>query len=318
MNRIVDQYMPVDENFTDGDLGVFTVAYACDTSADDQDLRDCMQWTVVDQLIGICNVTFCFGHFYHSTFNTWSDLGTQPGNPGHLATQSDSDNLLANLANGNIFQALTKNFYFFGHANPGDVGTMDPNVVHLTAHDVATQLGNLYFYFGNNQQPNSPIVKPGTFRDGQAYRLVFLDGCCTAMNSDWAHAFGVYDRINTKQLANWPEQVQAYVGWTGEKKTPNSKFDMANCYSVFWSAWQNGLPLDRCIWFASQDHPPAPLNFEDLSDYNFGLNYQHWHWYEPLTYVITGTRDPRLRIYGYAGITRTGYQPGYDNSAYYK
>jgi hypothetical protein len=94
---------------------------------------------------------------------------------------------------------------------------------------------------------------------------------------------------------------------------------MANCYSVFWSAWQSGLPLDRCVWYASQDHPPAPLNFEDLSAYNLGPRYQFWSVsamnQSGMTYALG---SPRIRIYGYAGITRTGYQPGYDNSVFYR
>jgi hypothetical protein len=34
-----------------------------------------------------------------------------------------------------------------------------------------------------------------------------------------------------------------------------------------------------------------------------------------MTYALG---SPRIRIYGYAGITRTGYQPGYDNSVFYR
>jgi hypothetical protein len=308
LNRVQDLYEPADGNFT--------IAYTCDHSADQSDLHDCLQLTVVDQLIGTCNVTFCYDHPYGSTFNTWSDLGTSVGNPGHLATQTDSDALLGNLENTNIFSPLTKNFYFFGHGSQNNLGTMaGDDTVHFYAREVAYGLGNQLFAYGG------PHLDPGKRRAGQAYRLVFLDGCCTAMDPEWAHAFGIYDRITTKQLANWPDQVQAFVGWTGEKKTPGNgnKFDMANCYSVFWSAWQSGLPLDRCIWYASQDHPPAPLNFEDLSAYNLGPHYQFWSVsamkQNGMTYALG---SPRIRIYGYAGMTRTGYQPGYDNSVFYR
>jgi hypothetical protein len=79
----------------------------------------------------------------------------------------------------------------------------------------------------------------------------------------------------------------------------------------------SGLPLDRCIWYASQDHPPAPVAFMDLSKFNFGPKYQTWKKGIP-KYGIKAGDCARLRIYGYAGITRTGFQPGYDNSAYYK
>lgn len=189
------------------------------------------------------------------------------------------------------------------------------DTVHFYARDVAYGLGNQLFAYGQGQ------ISPGKHRFGQAYRLVFLDGCATAMDPEWAHAFGIFDRITTKQLANWPEQVQAYVGWTGEKKTPGSgsKSDMDNCYSVLWAAWQSGLPLDRCIWYASQAHPPAPLNFEDLSAYNLGPSYQFWSVPEMNRSGMTyGLGSPRIRIYGYAGITRTGYQPGYDDSVFYR
>ncbi len=295
LNRIADQNRPID--------GDFTVAYTTDHSADDPDVNYCIELTAVDQLIGPCNATFCYDYPYNSTFNTWDALGTQQGNPGHLATQADANNLLTNLALVN-----TKNFYFFGHASSSTIGTSDDYL--LTARGLAIRLGNYSFTWGSSA---------GTNRTGQAYRLVFLDGCATALDHDWAHAFGVYDRIKSKDLANLPNDAQAFVGWTGLKKTPGDKLDMVNCYSVFWAAWQSGLPLDRCVWYASQNHPPPPVDFEDLSAYNLGPQYQFWSVPEmerrDMTYQLG---SPRIKIYGYAGITRTGYQPGYDNSVFYR
>jgi hypothetical protein len=111
------------------------------------------------------------------------------GNPGHLATQADSDNLLTNLLNANIFQDLTKNFYFFGHGSQNNLGTMaGDDSVHFYARDVAYGLGNQLFAYGGPY--NHPT--PGKYRLGQAYRLVFLDGCSTAMDPEWAHAVGIY------------------------------------------------------------------------------------------------------------------------------
>jgi hypothetical protein len=310
LNRMIDEYQPVD--------GDFTVAYCYseNNGYDDPSLHDCMQLTVVDQLIGTCNATFCYDHPYQSTFNTWSDLGTSPGNPGHIGSQTDMNLLLTNLANVNLFQNLAKNFYYFGHAYGNQIGTGDGTTVMLKAHQVADALENDVFTYGMGHH-----LKPGILRLGQAYRFVFLDGCSTATDAEWAHAFGIRDKITAAQLANWPEQAQAFVGWTGLKNTPTqgNMMDMANCYTVFWSAWQSGLPLDRCIWYASRAHPPAPLNFEDLSAYNFGYAYQ---FNSPdvikLEKMTPMEAYPRLRIYGCAGLTRTGYQPGYDNSIYYK
>jgi hypothetical protein len=296
------------------DDGDFTVAYAGNNSGDNQDLRRCIQWTVVDQLIGFCNVTFCFDHFYESTFNTWSDLGQITGNPGHLSTQADADALLHNLSNvgitsiTNLFptEHRTKNFYFFGHNKGPTFGTMN-NDANVQRSDVAQALGNLNFTSGENK---------GKISTGQQYRFVFLDACSTADDADWAHAFGIHDKITEKNLQFRPGGVQAFVGWQHEKRVPLfNYFNMSDCESLFWSCWQNGIPLDRCIYFASQNHPPAPFDFLDLTGYNFG-EFQHWNSWEISKWGF-GWSDPKITIYGYAGITRTGFAPGYDNSTYY-
>lgn len=295
------------------DDGNFTIAYAGDSSADIPSLRQAIQWTVVDQLIGICNATFCYNDVYQSTFNTWSALGTIPGNPGHLATQTNADLLLTNLSNVNGPAIPTKNFFFFGHGGGTIIGTKNSDA-RLSSRDVAYALGNQLFAFGGGTNH----VEPGVLCLGQKYRLVFLDGCATANSPEWAFAFGIRKKITQRHLAHMPEAAQAYIGWEGLKKIPTSShfFDIANCYSVFWSAWQSGLPLDRCVFYASQDHPPAPISFIDLSDYNLGPRYQHWGAFDRWKHGITA--DPRIRIFGYPGITRTGFQPGYDNSAYQK
>jgi hypothetical protein len=289
--------------------GGFTIAYACDDGADDSDLRRMIQLTIVDQLIGYCNWTFCFDNPYYSTYNTWSALGTVPGNPGHLANQADADVLLTNLANKIYYTAPTKNFFFLGHGAGYAVGTIGHDV-DLKVIDVANQLGNHDFAYGDmvNHIPR------GVHRVGQAYRLVFLDACFTSDNPEWANSFGIFEKITERELATWPEQVQAFIGWEGEKAIPTagSKFDMADCYGLLWSAWQNGLPLDECVNLASQDHPPAPFNFLNLTKYNLGPRYQHWTDYRKAQLGIS--TDPRIRIFGYAGITRTGFLPGYDGS----
>jgi hypothetical protein len=300
LNRVTDQFLPAD--------GAFTVAYGGDYLADEQDLRSLIQSVVVDYLLGDCNENFCFDHPYSSTYNRWSAL---QGVPGHLGSQDNCDALLANLANEALFGPLTKNFYYFGHANSGTLETAHNNQF-FTASALSERLGNHGFAY---YEPGS---RPGIHRFGQAYRLVFLDGCDTAHDPEWAHAFGVYDRITTRHLATWPEQVQAFIGWDGLKAVPfvGQKLDMVNCYAVFWSAWQNGMPLDRCIWFASQDFPPAPFNFSNLWQYNFGPRYQHWPASNRKKEGIVN--DPKIRVYGYAGITRTSYVPGYDDSVYHK
>jgi hypothetical protein len=58
----------------------------------------------------------------------------------------------------------------------------------------------------------------------------------------------------------------------------------------------------------------APISFIDLSAYNFGPRYQHWSAEKKAELGIAS--DPKIRIFGYPGITRTGFQPGCDNSKY--
>jgi hypothetical protein len=289
--------------FDDGD---FTAAYAWDdTSEATGDLKNCIQWTVVDQMIKLCNATFCYDHPYNSMFNTASDLTMSGGNAGYLSNDSDVARLIGNLsAESNIPANPPRNFYFFGHGSSVALGDDTRDQVHLVYTDIARALDNYtYLLHGTDL--------------GWPYRFVFLDACATANDSDWAGAFGIpQNRQKSTQITAWPERAQAFVGWEGLQKVPGrgDLFDMNTAFIVFFGSWQSGRPINDCIVYSSKNYPPAPLNGFDLSAWKFG-DYQHYSKSEQNHFGIT--QDPRLVLYGYAGITRTGAQPGYDQSRYY-
>jgi hypothetical protein len=306
--RLASQSVPDDGNFT--------VAYAWDNNYEAaNDLRDCFQYGIVDQLLMPCNISFCYDYPYSSTFNDWTGNSTPQGKPGYLPDKSSVTNLLNNLGNVNIFTALTKNFFFFGHGSStalGDGKKPDPTV-NIDYTQVANALGNYSFVNSTRGKSSSINYFPNT-----AYRFAFLDACDTADDADWSHTFGIHDRITSAQLSYWPERAQAFVGWNGEQKVPDSgnMSDMDNAFSVFFSAWQSGLSLDDCIYYASQYLPPDPFSGYNLP-WNFGSSVQHYNTIQQWYYGINNP-NPRLVIYGYAGLTRTGYEPGHDNSPYYK
>jgi hypothetical protein len=285
--------------------GAFTVAYAWDYDSDavrTGDLWGTIQWNVVDLLMEACNVSFCFDNPYPYTFNAPDNVALAP-NPGYIANQDGVNQLLANLTNDSPNIDLTRNFFFFGHGAPDELGDGNRQQVEIKMGKIAGGLGNIY-YLNSNSVPL------------RQYRFVFLDTCDTADDFQWAHAFGIYTNITSAELGPWPERAQAFVGWVGQQITPNDPFDMSEAFEVFFSAWQSGLPLDNCIYFASMQYPPYPLN-GFVEDWNFGAKCQHYNIARRWIYKPT-VNPAHLRIYGYAGLTRTGYIPGFDQSIYYK
>ena len=300
LNKVVQENIPEE--------GEFTVAYAWNNAYEKANsLRFWVQNLIVDQLLMPCNVNFCYDHRYSSSFNDWTGNSNPQGVPGVLSDQSAANLLLTNLSNGNfqipVLQDPTRNFFFFGHGSSAVIG--DNVAVSIAQQQVANATGNNNFAFHRNK---------GKWLRGWAYRFVFLDACDTSDDMDWAHCFGIDDQLTSAQLANWPERAQAFVGWDGEQLLPDDKSDMYNAINVFFCAWQSGMPLNDCIYYASQYYPSDPFSGYYLP-WNFGPSYQHYTFSER---KIHGPKDPRLVIYGYAGLTRTGFQPGYDQSSYYK
>jgi hypothetical protein len=154
------------------------------------------------------------------------------------------------------------------------------------------------------------------------YRFVFLDACDTADETLWSRAFGIMDKITSDQLGSG-SAPQAFVGWVNESKGPETSdefYDFASTYTLFYTAWVNGATLDSCIQEASSSNPfgdgSVILNFPLGEKYSWPFS---WTWYtNPNTGKSTWANDFHIRVYGYTGITRTGYESGHDGSPYLK
>jgi hypothetical protein len=145
----------------------------------------------------------------------------------------------------------------------------------------------------------------------------------TIFNLDPAfNAFGIYRQLTTIDLERNPYNAHAYVGWVKSPRIPltsDNWYDFASTYGVFYDAWMNGTPLDDCLDMASQKCPFGsifpitlnwPLNTKFLPVYTDGN----------FPYVHISDNSFHLKIYGYAGLERHGYDsdPRHDSSSYYK
>ena len=276
--------------------GDFTVAYAWDNATmANGAMRDCIQWGVVDELI---KPSWAGGLNLNPYVSTYNDFSTVPGtgNPGYIPTQIPYVlSLLTNLSKN-----ATRKFHFDGHGNPEEISDdkpeNDPTGVSIGVGQVARKLGN--------------SASPATgFWNQHPYRFVFLNACETADDYDWAHAFGIKYHLAQKDLDFNPLAVQAFVGWKGSPRGPDSTgewYDEAETYAVFYGAWMNGANLDQCIKMASSTKPfgannPITLNFP------LGIKFPAFQNY----YGLGSINSFRIHVYGYRGIKRAGYDNGY-------
>lgn len=210
----------------------------------------------------------------------------------------------------NLASDPTMNFHFRGHGSPNWIGNglkdNDPALLNIAYWDIKSLLDNLY-------PPSGP-------HRSHPYRFVFLDACETANDPNWSKAFGVLPRITSAELAQRPLKVQAFVGWHGSPRAPNSTeelYDYALTYGVLYSAWMNGFTLDDCITFASSQHPLPPPYDSITLNFPLGTRFYGNGFYWALPPWGSHWNTFRIQVMGYAGITRDGYQPGHDNSPYY-
>ena len=280
--------------------GNFSIAYAWDNSYQARhSMHDAMQYGVVDTLISPYESGGSGSESpYGSTFNEYSWSGNLNGNPGWLSSPTVVSSLTNNLADPD-----TRNFYFDGHGSIQTIGDSqsptNPGSINVLATDVAAMLHNK---IGKTSWCMHP------------YRFVFLNACDTAGANFWAHAFGIKDKITYAQ-AGQRGSAQAFMGWFNESRAPETDDDwndMAQTYAVFFGAWMSGWPLENCYRTASSPFPQAPFDSYYL---NFPLG-KDWPAFEYMFNSIYHVTPYRIRIFGYAGITRSGFEYGYDNSPY--
>jgi hypothetical protein len=230
---------------------------------------------------------------YESTFNRFSDAGHgDPGEPGYLPDRARVLNeLLPNLDQDTF---PVRNFYFHGH---GDINTLydgkHPPVAEIYRSDIIYALGNTY-------DPEAGIKK------GKPYRFVFLDACFTAKANYWQHAFGIPDAITASQLQTGLVDPQAFVGWEGETilATGQTWTEWGRTILLFYTNWMLEEPLAACIGSASDgksQRDGGPLMFP----FPVPENAYKWADHSPKPNLS------RIKIGGYAGIKKTGFDPGY-------
>lgn len=268
--------------------GGFLVYYA-NVGADWQD----EEWFadergVVDPLMQTSTTDFgLIANPYGSTYNVPDYDGTQGGgNPGLLDAWWDVPDFLANIG-----ILVNRNFFWDGHALNGSLTSgEDKPAVNIPSGVVYAVLGN-----GVN-------MITGKIYQGHPYRFVFLNACDTADDPGWCETFGIPLRI-TEAMANKNGQVQGFLGWHGKPKCPSSDDDWDNIeqtYALFFYNWQRGQPLAICTNLAENPSLSWPLNIkftpQELSNPN---------------YPLIGGNNFNLVLWGYPGITRTSYKPGY-------
>jgi hypothetical protein len=277
----------------------FTIAYAWDNTAQAQhSMRDAILHGVVNPLLsplqsggsGSLNP-------YTSTFNEYSWSGNLRGNPGWISSPAAVPPLTNNLA-----YLGTKNFYFDGHGSRQTIGNSESPTNPGSINIIASDMSQLLF---NKQKTRPEFLHP--------YRFVFLNACGTADDATWAHTFGIYETITYDQASQ--RRPQAFVGWHGEARAPETSdewYEEQKTLSVFFNAWMMGWPLENCIDAASQTRPPAPFN-SYLLGFPLGIKFSWWDANKPINY---SDNSFHIRVFGYAGITRSGFETGYDHSKY--
>jgi hypothetical protein len=155
------------------------------------------------------------------------------------------------------------------------------------------------------------------------YRFVFLDACTTGLTRDWQHAFGIVDGPPGPGPYTDPDPPRAFLGWEGLKDGPYGppEEDPANMETVindygttiniFYDMWMSGATLDQCIKACSVNY----LN-NDNSVNSLG---QHFPLPVPANKRIKLSdgslfilrHNPHLKLVGYQGLTRKGYDPSY-------
>ncbi len=147
---------------------------------------------------------------------------------------------------------------------------------------------------------------------------------CTAVTRDWQHAFGIVDTPRWAGSSTLPDPPRAFLGWKGEKvsigawsATETTCNDYGTTLNVFYDMWMSGATVDQCITVCSVNyrnkdgttnpsglHLPLPVRGNEKCILSDGTYF--WR------YDIGGQSGcPPLKLVGYPGLTRSGYDPSY-------
>ena len=239
---------------------------------------------------------------YDSSFDQFSWSGLLWGYPGYLGSMATiAVSLAPSLSDG-----LTKNFYCYAH------GTA--NSLQNYAGDVQITAGGVAALLGNQGSPGFPFAVNPSY----PYRFVFLDGCSTASDNQWRHAFGIMPIGPDGQAARPKLGPQAFVGWSTLKSawldgftnaTGNLDLNMSqavqSAYTVtlqlFYSDWMNGEALLTCIRHATDtNRVPCALPIPKVDLITIGSPFA-----SP-SFTVTNKYTAYIYIFGHPDLTRGG------------
>jgi hypothetical protein len=216
--------------------GAFTMAFGWNNSYGFSARQQMQQDNVVDVV------------FDPSLDNTYNNtyLNSFDGMCFNLGGTNDEPVLLDDIANGSV-----KNFYWDGHGSENSFGSATGDSDHaaglamIGTGDVKNVLLNII-----NANPT-----PGWTKITHPYRLVILNCCGSAEDTEWANAFGIIGGTHDEQWFNrsgLPDQ--AFVGWIGDDIGPiyQPYFDAygAHLFDLF-ELWMADVPLEDCLNDAS-------------------------------------------------------------------
>jgi len=277
--------------------GAFVIAHTWDVSDYYGQINQCIQYGVVNPLIEPSSVSGLSMTPYPRVAGFNDDTGNgSKGNAGHLLTQDDADLFVTNI----LPRLNVQNFFFDGHGNPDAIGD-GGDFISISRATIAELLENI----------NDPHI-PYDF--SHPYRVVFLNACETANNTDWASTFGIPETIDFKDLEAKQTGAQAFIGWYGDLRAPWTSInplnddwgDQMQTMGVFFGAWMSGASLDTCIKMASSPYPLGNDHSIKL-DFPLGIKYT---WAQLKYGGLIGNpvnNDFWIVVYGYRWITRDGY-----------
>lgn len=194
--------------------------------------------------------------------------------PFFMYSKGAQANLLSDLADPNV-----GNFFWYGHAEHLSFGAAkntdkQPDLSSISIYDLEPVLSNTWTRAHKRLLAHHP------------FRLVVLEGCETAVDSQLAEAFGILGGVHSKywfQRRGCPSQ--AYVGWTVDIYVPNCPaFDavFANHglhQQDMFGLWMSEVPLVQCVVAGATpylnifgvpvpDDTPLDLNWKIFGDPN--------------------------------------------------
>jgi hypothetical protein len=289
--------------------GNFDVAYAYDCFTGFLNV-DGAFWNQMQGVVDVLTDPIFALDVYYSNFDVfWYNFY---GYPGYILDQKTATNLVNDLAN-----PATENFYFYGHGYYTDGSGITDGLLDAAGIDGLNVA--IHSKWVADALTNHVDVK-GNINFKHPYRFVFLDTCSSAKYADWQHAFGIVDGPPGPGPWTDPDPPRAFLGWEGDKYGMNGVWaddtycnDYGTTINLFYDMWMSGATLDECIRACSVNYVASNYNVANPSGLRMPFpvpGNEHCLLSDGRHYDRTGG-CPHLKLVGYRGLTRSGYDPSY-------